>query len=87
MRVAVFDDPVFREHDSGPGHPERPERVDAVRRGIAAAGLDARVAWLPTRDWQYCIDVEVLALAIARATSVARGGITKQLTIKVALCL
>jgi acetoin utilization deacetylase AcuC-like enzyme len=49
VRVAVYDDPVFREHDSGPGHPERPERVDAVRRGIAEAGLDAGLSFPPTR--------------------------------------
>ena len=34
FRVAFYDDPIFREHDSGPGHPERPERLTAV----AAAG-------------------------------------------------
>ena len=33
MKVGIYDDPVFREHDSGAGHPERPQRVDAVRRG------------------------------------------------------
>jgi acetoin utilization deacetylase AcuC-like enzyme len=49
VKVAVYDDPLFRAHDSGPGHPERPERVDAVRRGIREAGLEARLAWLPTR--------------------------------------
>jgi acetoin utilization deacetylase AcuC-like enzyme len=49
VRVGIYDDPVFREHDSGPGHPERPERVDAVRRGIREAGLDERLTWLPTR--------------------------------------
>src|SRR5690606_5354312 len=26
-------------HDTGPHHPERPERLRAVRRGIEAAGL------------------------------------------------
>jgi len=49
VRVAVYDDPVFREHDSGPGHPERPERVDAVRRGIRDAGLEPRLSWPSTR--------------------------------------
>ncbi|MFI5183450.1 MAG: histone deacetylase [Vicinamibacteria bacterium] len=43
MRVALYDDPVFRAHDAGLGHPERPERLDAVRRGIREAGLEDRV--------------------------------------------
>jgi acetoin utilization deacetylase AcuC-like enzyme len=34
-RVAVFDDPLFDEHDAGPGHPERPARLTAIREGIA----------------------------------------------------
>jgi acetoin utilization deacetylase AcuC-like enzyme len=43
MRVGLYDDPCFREHDSGPGHPEAPERLDALRRGLSAAGLDERL--------------------------------------------
>jgi acetoin utilization deacetylase AcuC-like enzyme len=45
-RVLFYDDPIFREHDSGPDHPERPERLDAVRRGLREAGLADRV--IPT---------------------------------------
>jgi acetoin utilization deacetylase AcuC-like enzyme len=43
MQVALYDHPSFREHDSGFGHPERPERVDAIREGLRAAGLEGRV--------------------------------------------
>ncbi len=46
-RVGLYDDPRFREHDAGPGHPERPERLDAVRRGAAA--FEARVEMLRPR--------------------------------------
>jgi acetoin utilization deacetylase AcuC-like enzyme len=49
MAVGIYDDPVFREHDSGPGHPERPARLDAIRQGITAAGFDGRVRWLDPR--------------------------------------
>jgi acetoin utilization deacetylase AcuC-like enzyme len=49
MRVALYDDPVFREHDSGPGHPERAERLDAVRRGAREAGLEAELKILAPR--------------------------------------
>src|SRR5512134_598577 len=43
MRTAVrvgycFDRP-FLEHDAGAGHPERPERLDAVNEGLKRAGL------------------------------------------------
>jgi acetoin utilization deacetylase AcuC-like enzyme len=33
--LALADDPLFDEHKSPPGHPERPERLAAARRGIA----------------------------------------------------
>lgn len=33
--------PVFREHETGPGHPERPERLDAVLAALPRSGLDA----------------------------------------------
>jgi len=42
-RVALYDDPLFREHDAGDGHPERAARLDAVRDGIRAAGLEPRL--------------------------------------------
>jgi len=49
MRVGLYDHPAFREHDAGPGHPERPERLDAVRRGIRDADLESRLAVLAPR--------------------------------------
>ncbi|MEZ6036362.1 MAG: histone deacetylase family protein [Planctomycetota bacterium] len=39
MRVAVFSHPACSRHETGQGHPERPERLAAVRRGVAAAAL------------------------------------------------
>jgi acetoin utilization deacetylase AcuC-like enzyme len=50
MRVGLYDDPVFREHDAGPGHPERPQRLDALRDGIRREGLEARLTLLAPRD-------------------------------------
>lgn len=49
MKVALYDDPLFREHDAGPGHPERPERLDAVRRGLREAALEDELQLLPPR--------------------------------------
>jgi acetoin utilization deacetylase AcuC-like enzyme len=48
-RVALYDDPAFREHDAGPGHPERPARLDALRRGIRDAGLEPRLQLIAPR--------------------------------------
>jgi acetoin utilization deacetylase AcuC-like enzyme len=39
VRVGYYDSPLFDEHDAGPGHPERPERLQAVRRGLRESGL------------------------------------------------
>jgi acetoin utilization deacetylase AcuC-like enzyme len=73
VRVGIYDDPVFRVHDSGPGHPERPERVEAVRRGIREAGLESRLSWLPTRP---ATDEELLRVhsdVHVRAVAATRG--------------
>ena len=48
-RVGFLDDPVFGEHDAGPGHPERPERLDAVRRGLREGGIQGHLVALPPR--------------------------------------
>ena len=43
MTIAVFTHERFLAHEPGVGHPERPDRLRAVRRGISAAGLDEGV--------------------------------------------
>ena len=32
--IGIVTDQLFRRHDNGPGHPESPQRLDAVERGI-----------------------------------------------------
>ncbi|WP_428266031.1 histone deacetylase family protein [Haliangium sp.] len=49
MSLAYVVDDVFAEHRPPIGHPERPERIAAVRAAVAAAGLEARGQRLPTR--------------------------------------
>jgi acetoin utilization deacetylase AcuC-like enzyme len=49
MRVGLHDDAVFGEHDAGAGHPERPERLDAVRRGLREGGLEEGLVRLAPR--------------------------------------
>jgi len=40
--VGLVLDRCFERHDTGPGHPERPERLQAVREALEASGLPAR---------------------------------------------
>jgi acetoin utilization deacetylase AcuC-like enzyme len=49
-RVQLYDDPVFREHDAGPGHPERPERLEALRRGLRQGGVEPRLGLVSPRE-------------------------------------
>ena len=39
VSTGLVCDPAYRDHDTGPGHPERPARVDAVIQGLQRAGL------------------------------------------------
>jgi acetoin utilization deacetylase AcuC-like enzyme len=47
--TALLADPIFREHLAGREHPERPERFDAVMRGLKQAGLLERLARVDAR--------------------------------------
>jgi acetoin utilization deacetylase AcuC-like enzyme len=38
----LYTDPLFLQHDTGPGHPERPERLRAVSDRLDASGLTFR---------------------------------------------
>lgn len=49
VSTALLIDPVFKEHDTGPGHPERPERYDAVSRAFSQAGLTSSLLQVATR--------------------------------------
>ncbi|MDX1390453.1 MAG: hypothetical protein R3344_14785, partial [Acidobacteriota bacterium] len=41
-RVGLVMDPRFEEHDTGPGHPERPERLATLRALLERSGLARR---------------------------------------------
>lgn len=42
-RVGWIDAAEFAQHRGSPGHPERPERLDALRAGMAKRGIDGLV--------------------------------------------
>src|SRR5512147_904507 len=46
---ALLIDPVFKLHDTGAGHPERPERYDALTRALDRAGLTKSLLRIATR--------------------------------------
>lgn len=48
-RTALLIDPVFKLHDTGSGHPERPERYDALTRAFDNAGLTESLVHVATR--------------------------------------
>jgi acetoin utilization deacetylase AcuC-like enzyme len=53
MAVLVYADERFLRHDTGPYHPERPERLSAVLDGLTLHDLDDAVQWArprPARD-------------------------------------
>jgi acetoin utilization deacetylase AcuC-like enzyme len=54
----VFDD-CFKRHDTGPDHPERPARLDALREAFASAGLFEQCQPLALRE---ATDNEILAV-------------------------
>lgn len=47
MNLAFFSPDAGLEHDNGPGHPECPERLAAIRDQLVAGGLDP---WLVHRE-------------------------------------
>lgn len=47
--TALVADPVYKEHTTPPGHPERVERYDAVTQALAGAGLMKSLNRIPVR--------------------------------------
>jgi len=47
--TGLVADPVYKQHDTGPGHPERPERYDAVTHALDRAGVTKHLAHIPVR--------------------------------------
>jgi acetoin utilization deacetylase AcuC-like enzyme len=45
--TGLIVDPRFEQHDTGPGHPERPARLARVRRALSEGGLVERCCVLP----------------------------------------
>jgi len=48
--VVVYFDPLFEEHKTGYGHPERPERLPVAMKALADSGLLEGIEVLSSRD-------------------------------------
>jgi acetoin utilization deacetylase AcuC-like enzyme len=67
LRLGILLDPVYKDHDTGPGHPERPERYDAVNAALETSGLLHHVERLKPRkatidEVALCHDRDYIAL-------------------------
>lgn len=49
LSILLVTHPDLADHDAGPGHPERPARLEAVRSGALAAGLDGALVPVASR--------------------------------------
>ena len=47
--TAILADPIYKEHQTGEGHPERPERFDAVLHALEKAGAVKDALRIPVR--------------------------------------
>jgi acetoin utilization deacetylase AcuC-like enzyme len=47
--TALLLDPIYKDHDPGPGHPEQPARYDAVTRAVSATSLLPQLHRIDTR--------------------------------------
>lgn len=46
MTALLLGHPACERHLTGPGHPERPQRLVAIRRAIEASGLGETIPWV-----------------------------------------
>ncbi|MGQ0551190.1 MAG: histone deacetylase family protein [Armatimonadota bacterium] len=63
MNVPLYTHPVCERHLTGPGHPERPQRLRAIRQAIDASDLAETVTWVESPQ----VDRELLTSAHASA--------------------
>jgi len=73
--TAIVFNPACRHHQPGAGHPERPERLEAVLEALRAPGLDG-VRWVEARaaDRSELEQVHAAAYLDSLAALAGRGG-------------
>jgi acetoin utilization deacetylase AcuC-like enzyme len=49
MKTGLLLDPLYTDHDPGPGHPECPQRYTAIMKALTASDLLPKLASIPSR--------------------------------------
>lgn len=75
MKTAFLTHPLFLEHDTGPGHPEKSDRLRAIETHLRKVGLWDELAHLP---FEAALESDIarchLPAHIARVKAMARSG-------------
>lgn len=71
--VGLVSDPAFLQHESPPGHPERPQRLPACTEALEQAGLLARLTEVPARPVTTAEAAQVHAAAYLDRLDQCRG--------------
>ena len=50
MKTGLLLDPTYRAHEPGEGHPECPERYETITNALKGAGLESKLAAVPSRE-------------------------------------
>ena len=75
MKTAFLTHPLFLEHDTGPGHPERPQRLTAIWNHLREVGLWDELQHLPFEAATYADIARCHTPAhIARVQTIAQNG-------------
>ncbi|HLG22614.1 MAG TPA: histone deacetylase [Candidatus Manganitrophaceae bacterium] len=46
MKTGFVTHPIYLQHETGPGHPESPQRLKAIERHLAETGLRSKLTWI-----------------------------------------
>lgn len=68
-KTGVVLDPIYREHDTGHGHPEAAERYEAVAYALRGAGLLMKAELISPRD---ALEPDLLAVHAAKYLKIVR---------------
>ncbi len=73
-KVGQIFHPLYLKHDTGPGHPERPDRLIAIQEHLKASGLAERVVSLAARKGTHQEIALVHELDYIQAVARTAGG-------------
>lgn len=51
MKTGFISHPIYRQHDTGPSHPESPERLAAIEEYLVKSGLNSELAEIKPSDY------------------------------------